>query len=120
VAGSHTYIGYLICISVPYPTTPVPPSEVSGTCPDSDWIHYGSDCFLFRPDSWHTWEEAKEDCASYGSFLTIVRDQSENWFVHNQLQQNTNLPFGRPSWIGFAKEKGGEHMNYLLRVVSLC
>ena len=42
---------------VPAPTA-IP--EVKGNCPGKGWIEYGASCFLFRPDHFYTWKQAKQ------------------------------------------------------------
>lgn len=89
----------------PYPTTPPTPPNVDGMCPSEEWVSYGGDCYLFRPDLYVTWDEADQDCKAFGSSLVTILNKDDNWFVHHRLLEYSWLPFVRQFWIGLSKQQ---------------
>lgn len=86
---------------------PTLPIHVDGTCPESNWTTYGDTCFLFRPDTWLTADEAAADCLEFGGRLATIRNFYENLFVQTQLSLASILPYSRKHWIGLERAAGG-------------
>ena len=100
-------------LTVLKPTTLVPPVWVPGECPGVEWQHYGEYCYLFKPDTYHTWENAdmtcKQEAGSYAS-LTSIHSKEEDDYIRRQLVQLTIWPFPRDSWIGLTYDLQGKIM----------
>lgn len=106
---AQTYRPFMCKVEkAPLPTTPPTPSNVDVPCPGAEWVSYGADCYLFRPDEYVTWDEADQDCRYLGSSLATIFNQDENWFVHRRLRETSWLPFVRQWWIGLSKQENAD------------
>ena len=69
-------------------------TNTDSACPISDWVKFGSSCYLFH-DIRSTWTEAKTHCQERAGDLLQIESSEENGFI--KAEMNSHSMYG--AWI---------------------
>merc|ERR1719419_798997 len=88
----------------------IPTSTTEDSCPDTDWIEYGEECFLFASNNEMPREHAQQYCQKVHkmSHLVTIGSAEENTYVRTLLHRSNTHVLHNDFWIGLkVKATGG-------------